>query len=155
VEGRGRHWSDDDIYAWFVRRLAEEGSAAEIEPGVIRVVIEPDDDYPDGVTDQVDVVVTRDQLRGLAWALENPFDDRDLEVIPPASDPVLVGLELLSMDVDEDLGTRRQDERFLVFFDGRLRRSVRRELPPVRGVPDPTELLPRPGGHYERRASDR
>ena len=44
MQVRGGQWSDDEIYAWFVTAVSEEGSAAEIEPNVVRVVIEPDDD---------------------------------------------------------------------------------------------------------------
>ena len=40
---------------WFVRSLAQEGSAFEIEPGVVREVIGPDADDP-GLAEQVDIV---------------------------------------------------------------------------------------------------
>jgi len=80
VQGRGGEWSGDDIYAWFVRSLAEDGSAYEVEPGVVRVLIEPDEDDPRGLAEEVDVIISREQLRTLAWAGGNVFDDRDLDV---------------------------------------------------------------------------
>ncbi len=164
MQGRGGEWSDDDIYAWFVRSLAEDGSAYEVEPGVVRVLIEPDEDDPRGLAEEVDVIISREQLRTLAWAGGNVFDDRDLDVIPPAVDPVLTGLRLLAMNVEGDLGTLLPDERYLVFFEGRLCKSVRRELPPRGGTPHgPTSPVQpgrytwttvQPGGEADMRTHD-
>jgi hypothetical protein len=154
MQVRGGQWSDDEIYAWFVTAVSEEGSAAEIEPNVVRVVIEPDDDTPGGSVEQVDIVITREQLRTLAWASEDVFDDRDLDGIPLASDPVLTGLQTLTMNVEADLATLRPQERCLVFFQGRLRKSVRRELPPIRGPRTWGHSKAKPGGHFSWSAED-
>ena len=155
MNGRRDHWSDEAIYGWFVRALAEDGSAAVVEPGVVRVVIEADEHDAGSSTREVEIVITREQLRNLAWATEDIFDDREPQVIPPAADPVLAGLQQLDMYVSEELATLRPDERYLVFFEGRLRPSVRRELPPVRGTPAWVNSPVRPGGYYSWTAVDR
>ena len=85
---------------------------------------------------------------------ENAFDDRDPSLIPSATDPVLAGLQLLVMHVDEELGTLRPDECYVVFFEGRLRKSVRRELPPVRGALPWISSAVQPGGRYTQTRMD-
>lgn len=142
MEGGGQ-WSDDEVYAWFARSLAEQGAADEIEPGLVRVLIEPEENDRDRPGRQVDVIVTREQLRRVAWATENLFDDRDPDVMPPATDPVLAGLHLLALHVEEDLATLRPGERYLVFFGGRLRPSAASYLRFV-------ALSPGPGQHSTR-----
>ena len=50
------------------------GSPAGLrECRVIRVVIEPPEDDRGGIAERVDVVVTREQLRSLAWATRTPL----------------------------------------------------------------------------------
>jgi hypothetical protein len=141
-------WSDDDIYDWFVTDLAGRGSARELEPGVIRVVIEPADDDADSASDVVDVLITREQLRSIAWAAE------DIARPGAAADPVLAGLHAVSFYSMEDLTTMRPGEGYLV-FDGRgLRPSVRPDLPPQR-APDEEWVMPSPGAQAGFGWSDR
>jgi hypothetical protein len=85
--------------------LADEGAVREVAPGRIELHV------PGGTV--VTVVVSPEQwervLAGPAWGE--------------------VGLYFAEL-----LGTRQEDEEFLVFNNGALARSTREKLPPVRGT---------------------
>ena len=136
--------SDDEIYRWFVGSLAYLGTAAEVESGVIRVRLtgEDGDGGPGSSGRVIDVVVSRQELRSVAWAEDDIFDDRNEPVVPESRDPVRSGLAQLSLFTEEALVTARPSERYVVFHRGRLVPSVRRELPPVRGTYDEPESAP-------------
>lgn len=133
--------SDDDVYAWFVAALgAEHGSAEEMAPGVIRVPIAAEDGagepLADAEPDIVHVHLTRAQLRSVAWAEDDVFDDRN-DHVPPAKDRVLAGLRLFVFHTDETLATLRPGEHHLVLDGRELVPSVRSEPPPVRASEEP------------------
>ena len=146
--------SDDEIYRWFVGSLAYLGSAAEVEPGVIRVRLtgEDGDGGPGSSGRVIDVVVSRQELRSVAWAEDDVFDDRNEPVVPASRNPVRSGLAQLSLFAEEALATARPTERYVVFHRGRLVPSVRREVPPVRGPYDEPESAPPGAGRGCHRA---
>jgi hypothetical protein len=85
--------------------LGTEGAVREISPGRIEVTLDADETEEEIVT----VLVTPEQWEQILlrhWNLLDYFG--------------------------ELLGPRESDERFLVFWDGNLERSIREDLPPVR-----------------------
>ena len=117
--------------------MSDLGSSEEIEPGVIRVILDmkPVDREKDeqGEPHAFDLLITREQLRSVAWSEVDVFDDRDPAVMPKSANPVYAGLDAFSFYTEEVIATARPSEAFLVFYRGRLVPSVRAELPPVRG----------------------
>jgi hypothetical protein len=89
--------SDDDLYEAFIEFLGCFGVARETAIGVIRLDI-AEDMYPTGREAGLPLMVHlgRAQLRRLAWAEENIFDDTDLTVVPRTTRHVEVGFETLT-----------------------------------------------------------
>ena len=116
--------TDDELYAWFLEWLAQDGLAQEMAPGVIEA------DTSDA---RVTIHLTRTQLREAAWASHNVFDDTDLNVVPRTRTPVATGMDYFTSVVEELVATLRPGEHHLVYADGDLHRSVRADLPPLRG----------------------
>src|SRR6478735_1803268 len=73
--------SDDDLYEAFIEFLGCFGLARETDTGVIRLDI-AEDMYPTGREAGLPLTVylSRSELRRLAWADEDIFDDTDLLV---------------------------------------------------------------------------
>lgn len=94
----------ETLWADLLAQLEAYGEVAVVEPGRIEVHAE------DGGT--LTVVVTPAQWRR-AWALGGHDDD---------------------LRLDEVLGPRQEDETHLVFVHDGFARSVREQLPPVRGT---------------------
>lgn len=94
----------ETLWAELLSQLEGYGEVAVVGPGRIEVHAE------DG--DIVTVVVTPEQWRR-AWALGGYGDD---------------------LRLDEVLGPRQDDETYLVFHGDGFTRSVREQLPPVRGT---------------------
>lgn len=128
--------SDDDLYRWFVRSLASNGSATEVRPGVIRVELSwspSGEDVVPGSDEQVVWVhLTRSQLRSVAPEEHDVFDDTDLHVVPRTDTPVWQGLVAFDFSTEETIATLRPGEHHLVFHDGSLCASTTPGVPPVR-----------------------
>jgi hypothetical protein len=92
---------------------AEAGPAVEVAPGRIEVRIADRDDRADADSEVVTVIVTPDQWEDVLAAH---------------------GSRNVGMYVAERLGPRDSDEHFVVYYGGDLVRSIREELPPVRGT---------------------
>lgn len=95
--------SDDDLYEAFIEFLGCYGIARETAPGVIRLDI-ADDMYPTGREAGLPLMVhvSRAQLRRLAWAEEDIFDDTDLTVVPLTTRHVEVGFSTLTFRLEEN-----------------------------------------------------
>ncbi len=93
------------------------GSARQVADGRLEVSIE---DEESGTPDRITVLVTPEQ-----WA------------------DFVVRHDDWQMRLDEVLGPRKDDELFLLFMERGFARSIREELPPVRG-----------GIEQERRSAD-
>lgn len=132
--------SDEDLYQWFVGSLAENGSAAEVRPDVIEVVVDNSrrrerlgaQAGPDDADERVWVHLTREQLRSVAYEEHDVFDDTDLDVIPRTATPVWQGLVAFAFYTEEEIGSRRPGEDHLVFHESELRASTVPQVPPVR-----------------------
>ena len=99
--------SDDDLYAWFVRAMAEEfGAADEVRPHVVHVW-----SVVDGETDPApyELRVTRQQLRSVA----------------EAANPGQAGLDAFTFDVQESMDSGWKLSRTYEFDGGRMRRLNR------------------------------
>ena len=135
--------SDDEIYRWFVGSLAYLGSAAEVEPGVIRVRLtgEDGDGGPGSSGRVIDVVVSRRELRSVAWAEDDVFDDRNEPSSPrPATRPFRAGS---AEPVRRGGPGHRPTHRAVRGVPPWPPRPVRAaELPPVRGPYDEPESAP-------------
>ena len=92
---------------------AEAGPAVEVSPGRIEVRIADSDDHVDAASPVVTVIVTAEQ-----W--------EDVLAAHAAGQ--------VEMYVAELLGPRDPDEHFVVYYRGDLVRSIREDLPPVRGT---------------------
>jgi hypothetical protein len=104
---------------------AEAGPAVEASPGRIEVRIADGHDHADTDGPLVTVIVTPDQWEDVLAA--------------HASGQV-------EMYLAELLGDRDPDEHFVVFYRGDLVRSIREELPPVRGSARAREFAAMRGG---------
>lgn len=86
----------------------------------------------------VQVHLTSGQLRKAINMLA-----RDGQEVLGIDDPVTAGWGLLTIHLEELAETLRRDEQHIVWHDGALHRSVRAEVPPIRGaLPDPPESGP-------------
>lgn len=92
------------------------GAAFEERPNVIRVddkVPGPTEAHLDGPRDPRDhdrtvwIHLTREQLRSVAWAEVDIFDDTVLDVIPRTTTPVWTGLITFQFFTEEELDTMR------------------------------------------------
>lgn len=94
--------SDDDLYEAFIEFLGCYGVAREVALGVIRLDI-AEDMYPTGREAGLPLMVhlSRTQLRRLAWAEEDIFDDTDLGVVPRTTRHVEVGFDTLTFGLAE------------------------------------------------------
>lgn len=94
--------SDDDLYEGLIEFLGNFGAAREIVTGVIRLDI-ADDMYPTGREAGLPLTVhlSRAQLRRLAWAEDDMFDDTDLAVVPRTTRHVEVGFNMLTFKLAE------------------------------------------------------
>jgi hypothetical protein len=107
---------------------AEGGPPVEVSPGRIEVRLGDTDHPSDADSPVVTVIVTPDE-----WA----------DVLAAH------GWRQVEMYVAEVLGPRDPDEHFVVFYRGDLVRSIREELPPVRGRARARRLGEvRPGGWF-------
>ena len=95
--------SDDDLYEAFIEFLGCYGVARETATGVIRLDI-ADDMYPTGREAGLPLMVhlSRTQLRRLAWAEDNIFDDTDPMVVPLTTRHVEVGFATLTFRLEEN-----------------------------------------------------
>jgi hypothetical protein len=123
--------TDDEIYQWFLAALSREYRAREVRDGVIQIVRRD--------RRKVQMLLTREQLRGAAWLEGDVTDDRTTGV-PIAVNPVMAGLRMLLIYADEalysDVG---EDESYVVLHDGQFWGSTTPTVPPVRGKRDPIE----------------
>jgi hypothetical protein len=151
VRDPDQHSSDDELYAWFIGYIDGPGQRArELRDGVIEIVLEED-----GVDPQrVELLLTRKQLRAGAWSDVDIFDDRVPDVLQPATNPVLAGLNALSMYIDEALATLRPDEAYVVYHHGMFRGSVVPDVPPVRGTHSGFDVAPGSGGFWSAYGPD-
>lgn len=99
--------SREEQWALLHHYLAREGRTTEVAPGRFEVVVDEGADVQQTVT----VVITPDE-----WAEVLLHDHPDLDIL-----------------FADTFGPLDDDERFVVHHKGRLERSVREELPPVRG----------------------
>jgi hypothetical protein len=114
---------------------AEAGPAVEVSPGRIEVRIAESSDRVDADRQVVTVIVTPDKWEDVLAA----HGSRNVE-----------------MYVAELLGPRDPDEHFVVFYRGELVRSIREELPPVRGTARARRFAAEgPGGWYAVARPDR
>jgi hypothetical protein len=126
---RGRLPARDVQWGLLLSALATEGGpAVEVSPGRIEVRLADCDDSTDADSPGVTVIVSPDE-----WA----------DVLAAH------GWRHVEMYVAELLGPRDPDEHFVVFYRGDLVRSIREELPPVRGRARAGRLgEERPGGWF-------
>ena len=129
--------SVDEVWQTFIRWLATFGSAAEVEPGVIRVDFDPFLQGADSLqelemNDDVLGCITKYELKFAAYTEFNVFDDTDALVIPRTSTPVSTGRAPFIFYAHELIATLPPGETFLVYHQGSMHRSTRRELPPRR-----------------------
>ncbi|ROR90908.1 hypothetical protein EDD33_1757 [Nocardioides aurantiacus] len=117
--------SDDDLYAWFIEQL--EGVASETGPGVIEIDWRP----AWGPARKVLLFLTREQLRSVAWAEYDYFDDSHDQVVPRTTTPVRTGMAQFSLEAEEVIATLEESESWVFFDQGRLVPSIRPEWPPV------------------------
>ena len=115
-----RESSDDDLYDWFINAMVEEfGAAEEVRPDVVHVwsVI-------DGKTDPrpYELRVTREQLRSIAHATVDIFNDSQGDVSVPATNPVHAGLDAFTFDTQESMDSGSRLSRTYEFDNGRMRR---------------------------------
>jgi hypothetical protein len=104
------------------------GPPVEVSPGRIEVRLADGVDHADAESPVVTVIVTPDQWEDVLAAH---------------------GWRHVETYVAELLGPRDPDEHFLVFYGGDLVRSIREELPPVRGAARARCLdAVRPGGWF-------
>jgi hypothetical protein len=112
--------SDDDLYDWFIDAMAQEfGAAEEVRPGVVHVW-----SVVDGETDRrpYELRVTRDELRAVAHATINIFDDTQGDVSVPATNPVHAGLDAFTFHTQESMDSGSQLSRTYEFDNGQMRR---------------------------------
>lgn len=146
-----QHSSDDELYAWFIGFIDGPGQRArELRDGVIEILLEEEGTEPQ----RVELLLTRKQLRAGAWSDVDIFDDRVPDVLPPATNPVLAGLNALSMYVDEALGTLRPDEAYVVYHRGLFWGSVVPDVPPVRGTHSESNVELGSGGSWSAYGPD-
>ena len=126
---RGRLPARDVQWSLLLAALAVEGGPpVELSTGRIQVRLADGDDHADADSPVVTVIVTPDQWEHVLAAH---------------------GWRHVEMYVAELLGPRDPDEHFLVFYRGDLVRSIREELPPVRGTARARRLgAVRPGGWF-------
>ena len=140
----GQQSSDDEIYAWLISYIGQASrSVREVREGVIEISI---DDAGEEISPRrVELLLTREALRSVAWSEWDIFDDSEPDVLQPASDPVRAGLDALTLYLDEALGTIRPDERYVVLHRGMFWGSVTPDVPPVRGSLDMPDIEPGSG----------
>jgi hypothetical protein len=94
--------SDNGLYEAFIEFLGCYGVARATATGVIRLDI-AEDVYPTGREAGQPLIVrlSRAQLRRLAWAEEDIFDDTDLTVVPRTTRHVEVGFDTLTFRLAE------------------------------------------------------
>jgi hypothetical protein len=110
----------------FSALAVEAGPPVEVSSGRIEVRLADSDDHVDANSPVLTVIVTPDQWEDVLAAH---------------------GWRHVEMYVAELLGPRDPDEHFVVFYRGALVRSIREELPPVRGTGRARRLgAVRPGG---------
>lgn len=114
--------SDDDLYSWFVEAIAEEfGAAQEVEPDIIHVWSFVDGE-PDTDSRPYELRLTRAQLRSVAHATVDVFDDSQGEVSIRATNPVHAGLDAFTFYTQESMDSGSHLSRTYEFDQGRMRR---------------------------------
>jgi hypothetical protein len=125
----GKDSSDDDLFRWFSEELSHNGAVREVSRGVLEVTIPPDELRSEEIL--VEVRISREQLRSLAWSdFDITHDDSDHA--QTTSNPVLAGMRAVSIYAEEALATLRPGERYVVFDNGRLLPSTKPFGPALR-----------------------
>src|SRR3954470_4239869 len=98
---------------------AEFGDAKEVRPNFVHVW-----SVVDGGTDPkpYELRLTRDQLRSVAYASVNIFDDSQGDVSAPAANPVHAGLDAFIFHTQEAMDSGSQLSRTYEFDSGQMRR---------------------------------
>jgi hypothetical protein len=112
--------SDDDLYAWFIDAMANEfGAAREVELNLIHVW-----SIVDGERDPrpYELRVSRDELRSVAYASVNVFDDFQGDVSVPAKNSIHAGLDAFTFHTQESMDSGSQLSRTYNFDSGQMRR---------------------------------
>jgi hypothetical protein len=112
--------TDDDLYAWSINALAEEyGAAEEVRPSVIRVwsIVDGDRD-----SRPFELHISRAQLRSVAYASVNVFDDSRGDVSVPANNTVHAGLDAFAFATQEAMDSGSHLSRTYEFDRGQMRR---------------------------------
>lgn len=93
--------------------------AEEVRPNVIQVW-----SVVDGVTDPMpfELRLTRQQLRSVAYAAFDIFDDSQGEVTVPAAHPVRAGLNAFTFYTEESMDSGPHTNRTFEFDRGEMRR---------------------------------
>lgn len=130
--------SQEDLFERLVNDLAESGEVEVVEPGVLRFVEGSDDG------DAVEIHVTPAEWREYVIDCEMVAqEDSGVDAWGPGD-----GLGMALLFLDETIGPREGDERFVVFHRGEFERSVRSELPPIQGH---EQMPPLHDGDYDWR----
>lgn len=103
--------TDEELYAWFIDYLAHGRPVEDEGLGVCKI-------------DGFELRVTPAQLRSVAWVARDVYRDSALHSSPKTATPVGTGLLHFAFEAEEMEATLEPDERYLVFKDGRLWRSV-------------------------------
>ena len=115
--------SDDELYAHLAHCLAGHGSVTELGQGVL--VVDIAEDAP--AVRRIQVRMTARQLRETVTSLS-----ADGQEALGIADPVAAGWALFAIHLEEDLGTLRPGEGYLLWHEGALRPSADLEWPPRR-----------------------
>ena len=113
----------DVLFERLLTELTESGEVELVEPGAIRI------DEHLGGAQPVEIRVTPSQWREYVVGCEmNAWTDSGVDAWDPGD-----GFGMALLFLDEMIGSRYEDEHFVVFYRDDFERSVRSELPPVRG----------------------
>jgi hypothetical protein len=123
--------SVDEIYGSLLEELRSSGNVETVDAGVLRLTLAEGSDLP------IDIHVTPQQFHDCVINAEVEY--RRGSTVDQSE--VRGGLDSALLGIEEALGTLGDQERFIVFFDGGLHASIRRELPPVRAVADDLEHI--------------
>lgn len=116
--------TDEELWKLLVRETGRHGAVVEARPGVIRVQLpagEPGCEHP------VEIRMTTRQLRETVTSLS-----ADGQRALGLADPVSAGWGLFTIHLEENLGTLRAGEGYLLWHEGALRPSADLAWPPRR-----------------------
>ena len=120
-----------DTYDSLLAELRSSGDVAEVEPGVLRLTLATEPRLP------IDIHVTPQQFHESVIDAEIEYRKGS----PSYQSELPGGLGMALLGIEEALGTIRDQERFIVFFEGGLHASTRSEPPPVRAAADDLEHI--------------